>query len=152
MNPIMNMKINKMDNTMTAIVSAIMIGIGLVNGFIMSDLIEKGYINKLHRALDKAADTMIEKDQQIDELKDELEKEKSLNSELLKKLSYEKQRNVDILASVQSVVSEYDECLPRLTPPGGPLKRSRRCFESDSESESGFEQPTSPNVCSDNMD
>jgi len=142
------MKINKvnMDNTMTAIISAIMIGIGFVNGFVMSDLLDTSYINKLREALNRAADAMLEKDQQIDELKEQLEKEKDLNIELIKALSDEKQKNVDILESVQNVVTEYDSCLPRLDPPRGPLKRSRRCFESDSESEVEFVLPTSPDA------
>lgn len=147
----MNMKINKMDNTMTAIISAIMIALGFTNGLIVSDLVNAIYINKLQGALDRAADTMFEKDQQIDELKKKLEQEKDLNLNLIQKLSDEKQRNTDILASVQNVVEVYDECLPRvIEAPRGPLKRSRACMESDSEPE--FEQPISPEPVSYNKD
>jgi hypothetical protein len=142
----MNMKIKKtnMDNTMTSIVSLVMIMIGFTNGIIISDILKSTRIYKLQEALDRSVDAMFEKDQQIDELKEQLENEKDLNIELIKKLDYEKQKCSDILKSVQTVVSTYDECLPRLDPPGGPLKRSRRCLESESDIDIEFVPPTSP--------
>jgi hypothetical protein len=147
MNQTMNMKIRKanMDNTMTAIVSSIMIAFGFVSGLIISDLLNTESLNKLHNALNQAADKMFKKDQQIDELKEALEKEKDLNLELIECLAREKQKSLDILESVQNVVDEYDVCLPRIVePPRGPLKRSRACMESESDSEDGFVCPTSP--------
>lgn len=138
------MKINKMDNNMTAIVSVMMITLGFVNGLIITSVYNSVYVDKLHNALNQATDTMFEKDQQIDKLKEDLENEKDLNIDLIKKLSYEKQRCADILESVKTVVSDYDSCLPRIDAPRGPLKRSRRCLEIDTESDSEFVPPTSP--------
>ena len=142
------MKINKMDNTMTSIVSAIMILIGFTNGIVISDILKSSRVYKLQEALNTAADIMLEKDQQIDELNEELEREKDLNIELVKKLAHEKQKIVDILESVKTVVEDYDSHLPRLSPPGGPLKRSRRCLESDTDSDVEFVYPTSPDPVS----
>lgn len=141
----MNTKI-KMDNTMAAIVSAIMMAIGFVNGFVISDLFEMSHTNKIQNALNRAAELMLEKDQQIDELKEELEKEKDLNIELVKKLADEKQKVTDILDSVKTVVTDYDSCVPRIDAPKGPLKRSRRWLECDSDSDIEFVPPTSPDA------
>jgi hypothetical protein len=151
MKQIMNTKIRKanMDNTMTAIVSSIMIAFGFVTGLIVSDLLNAERINKLQNTLNRAADIVFEKDQQNDELKVKLTNECKANVELLDCLAREKQKSLDILASVRNVVDEYDVCLPRiLEAPKGPLKRSRACMESDSET--GDEYPMSPdvNLCS----
>ncbi len=141
------MKIRKanMDNTMTAIVSSIMIAFGFMTGLIVSDLLNTERINKLQNTLNRATDIVFEKDQQNDELRVKLMNECKANVELLDCLAREKQKSLDILASVQNVVDEYDVCLPRIMePPRGPLKRSRACMESESDSEDGFVCPTSP--------
>lgn len=133
-----------MDNAMTAIISTIMITFGFVTGLIVSDLLHVEYINKLRKTLVNTVDTMFEKDQEIDDLKKKLEQEKDLNLELIQCLANEKQKSLDILASVKDVVEEYDDRLPRvMEPPRGPLKRSRACME-ESDSECEFECPISP--------
>lgn len=135
-----------MDNTMTAVISTIMITFGFVTGLIVSDLLHIEYIGKLRKTIANAVDIMLEKDQEIDDLKLKLDQEKDLNLELIECLAREKQRTLDVLASVKGVVDEYDECLPRvLEPPRGPLKRSRACME-DSDSEDENEYPISPDL------
>lgn len=129
---------------MTAVISTIMITFGFVTGLIVSDLLHTEYIDRLRKTLNRTIDTMLDKDQQIDDLKTKLEQEKDLNLELIELLSREKQKSLDILTSVKSVVDDYDDHLPRvIEPPKGPLKRSRACME-DSESECDFECPISP--------
>lgn len=109
---------------MTAVVSALMIALGFVNGFIVASLFKVQEVEKLRGLLDQAVDLQLEADQRIDELETELELEKFQKDELV-----EQMRRVLIPHT-------------RLPAPVGPIERSRACSDSDSECE--FKCPCSP--------
>ena len=109
---------------MAAIVSALMITLGLVNGMILTRLFVSDEIAKLKKLLNDAVDLQLEADQRIDELENELEFEKLQKDELV-----EQMRRLLVPHT-------------RLPPPVGPIERSRACSNSDSECE--FKCPCSP--------
>ncbi len=113
-----------MDNNMTAVVSAVMIALGFVQGFMIAQLFAAQEIGKMRRLLNEAVDLQLESDQRIDELETELELEKLQKDQLV-----EQMRRVIIPHT-------------RLPPPEGPLERSQACSDSDSECE--FKCPCSP--------
>lgn len=113
---------------MTAIVSVMMIALGFIQGHIMTKMIEESHVKKLEQKLEEAVDTVFQKDLEIDELIEELTKEKE-----------SKQQLIDQLRCLTNVYSS----LP--PPEERPLKRSRAYLESDSEQEE-LDLPISPNV------
>jgi hypothetical protein len=113
-----------MDNNMSAIVSVIMIGIGFLNGMIVATLLDKYEIGKTEKRLEKVLDEKFELEQQIDELKEEIESERQQKDELVSKLNMLVRQHI------------------RLPPPEGPLERSRVCsFDSEDQD---FDCPISP--------
>ena len=113
------------NNGMTAIISAIMIGLGFINGMIVSTLLDKAEVCTLHCQLLKEKQKTAQLENTIGDLEDEMED-----------LKAEKDR---IIRSLTALVAEAQP----LPPPGGPLTRS--VVESDSEDEE-FECPISPDV------
>lgn len=122
----MNTK-TKMDNNMTAIVSIIMIGLGFMNGMIVTTLLDRVQVEKTNGRLQKILDDKFELEQDLDELRDELAQERR-----------EKQH---ILAKLNSIVRQYTE----LPPPEGPIQRSQACSEATSDDDE-FPNPASPDV------
>ena len=120
------MKSNKMDNNgMTAIVAAIMVGLGFMNGMIVSTLLDKVELHALHCELRKEKQKTAHLQNTIDDLEDDMAELKAEKEQILRSLT-------NIVAQSQP-----------LPPPIGPLQRSTG--ESDSEDES-FECPISPEV------
>ena len=120
-----------MDNNMTAIVSAIMITLGFVNGMLVATMIEKSYSVKIKHLLNKAIDRKFEADQMIDELQKQLDEEKQEKDKLVEQL--------------RALVRNYE----RILPPEGPLERSKYYCDSDSEDET-FPNPASPDALQSN--
>jgi hypothetical protein len=116
-----------MDNNMAAVVSAMMIALGFVNGMLVCSFINSFRTAHLNSMLDKAIDLKFDADKRIDDLEHELSQEKK-----------EKKR---LLSALRTVVSEYSD----LPPPEGPAVRSNHYCESDSE-DGDFECPTSPDL------
>ena len=123
----MTRKSNTMDNNMTAIVSAIMITIGFVNGMLVATMIEKSYSEKTKHLLNKAIDRKFECDQMIDELNNQLAEEKQQKDRLVEQL--------------RALVRNYE----RILPPEGPLERGTCYCDSESEDET-FPNPASPDA------
>ena len=120
------MKSNKMDNNgMTAIIAAIMVGLGFMNGMIVSTLLDKVEVHALHCELRKEKQKTAHLQNTIDDLEDDMAE-----------LKAEKEQ---ILRSLRDITEQY----PHLPAPEGPLQRSEG--NSDSEDES-FECPISPEV------
>ncbi len=118
-----------MDNNMTAIVSAIMITLGFMNGMIVATMVQKSHSAKLRYLLEKAIDRKFESDQMIDELH--------------KKLDEEKQEKDKLVEQLRGLIRSYE----RILPPEGPLERSKCMCESDCESdEEEFPNPASPDA------
>lgn len=109
---------------MSAIVSAMMLAIGFLNGAIVATAL---HTYRTQHILDKAVDDKFEADQRIDELEQQLEAEK--------------QEKADILNHLRHVVGYYSD----LPAPTGPVTRSENCCESEDE-ECDFECPTSPDL------
>ena len=114
-----------MDNNMTAIISVIMIGLGFVNGMIVSTLLDRAEVSTLNCQLLKEQQKSSSLQDTIDDLEDELIE-----------LKAEKER---ILRSLTAIVTE-SRGLPR---PEGPLHRSEVEFDSEDET---FECPISPSA------
>jgi hypothetical protein len=119
------MIVSKMDNNMTAIVSLIMLGLGFVNGMIVTTLLDKLEVAKASARVQKVLDDKFDLEQEVDELREELELERRAKNHILEKLN--------------SIVSQYQP-LPR---PQGPIQRSCLNPESDSEDDD-FNCPVSP--------
>lgn len=115
----------KMDNNMTAIISLIMIGLGFLNGMIVATLLDKYEIEKINRRLMKVLDAKFETEQQLDDVREELEKER-----------HEKDQ---ILTRMISIIRQN----MRLPPPEGPLTRSQAISDTDSDDDD-FPNPASP--------
>lgn len=116
-----------MDNNMTAIVCTIMIGLGFLNGMMVTTLLDKFQIEKTSTRLQKLLDSKFELEQDLDELREELENERR-----------EKEQ---ILAKLNSIVRQFTP----LPPPEGPIQRSQACSETSSDDEE-FPNPASPDV------
>jgi biopolymer transport protein ExbB/TolQ len=121
------MIVSKMDNNMTAIVSLIMLGLGFVNGMIVTTLLDKLEVAKASARVQKVLDDKFDLEQEVDELREELELERRVKNHILEKLN--------------SIVRQHQE----LPPPQGPIQRSCLNPESDSDSEEDdFNCPVSP--------
>lgn len=116
-----------MDNNMTAIICAIMITLGFVNGMTVTTLIDKHDIEKTNKRLGKILDAKFELELELDELREELEQERR-----------EKEQ---ILAKLNSIVRQYTP----LPPPEGPLQRSQACSDASSDDDE-FPNPASPDA------
>lgn len=125
------MLIKKMDNNMTAIVSVIMLGLGFINGMVISTLIDKYEVGRMSFLLLKSDDKIAKLEKQIDDLKYDLEYETDAKEELLSKMN--------------SLIREYTS----LPPPPGPLERSQVC---NGEDDMDAEHPTSPDLNPNNKD
>jgi hypothetical protein len=110
-------------NGMTAIISVIMIGLGFINGMIVSTLLDKAEVCTLHCQLLKEKQTSTRLQDTIDDLEEDIVD-----------LKAEKER---ILRSIAEIVHQSRH----LPAPQGPLERST--VEPDSEDEE-FECPISP--------
>jgi hypothetical protein len=113
-----------MDNSMIAVVSTIMIGLGFLNGMMVTTLLDKYQLSEMHTRTEKVEQENNRLQRKISFLEDELEDERAEKEELLQKLN--------------SVVRQFS----RLPPPDGPLHRSQACSEANSSDE--FTCPTSP--------
>lgn len=116
-----------MDNSMAAILSTIMIGLGFLNGMMVTTLLDKFQIEKTSTRLQKLLDSKFELEQELDEVKEDLARER-----------HEKEQ---ILAKLNSIVRQFTP----LPPPEGPLERSQACSDVSSDDE-GFPNPASPDV------
>jgi hypothetical protein len=114
-----------MDNNMTAIISVIMIGLGFVNGMIVSTLLDKAEVSTLNCQLLREKQKSTNLQDTIDDLEDELVELKAEKEQILRSLTEIVHR------------SRY------LPPPQGPLERST--VEPESEDET-FECPISPSA------
>lgn len=121
-----------MDNNMTAIVSAIMIALGFMNGMMVMSFIDATHSAKLKYILSKAIDQKFESDQLIDELQ--------------KQLADEKQEKDKLVEQLRGLVKTYE----RMAPPQGPLERSKCVCVSDSDSDDEFPNPASPDAQTNN--
>lgn len=113
---------------MTAIVSAIMITLGFVNGMMIMSLIDTAYSAKLKNLLNKAIDRKFEADQMIDELQ--------------KQLADEKQEKDKLVEQLRGIVKTHE----RIVPPEGPLERSKCVYEDSDSDDEEFPNPASPDV------
>jgi hypothetical protein len=116
-----------MDNNMSAIISAIMLTLGFVNGIVVMTIVDTYYSDKLKTRLEQVLDAKFETEKKVDRLRVELAEARLEKANLLVKLN--------------SIVTEY----AGLPPPEGPIERSRACSDSDSEDEE-FNCPTSPDA------
>lgn len=114
-----------MDNNMTAIVSVIMIGLGFLNGMIVTTLLDKHEIIELHARVEKAEEENKRLQKKIKNLEEDLEDEQEDKEDLLNQL--------------KGLLSKH----MNLPPPTGPLQRSQACSD---EMEEGEHFPTSPDV------
>jgi hypothetical protein len=79
--------IKNMDNNMTAIVCAIMIGLGFVNGITVTRLMDLGRTEKLYDRIRKDEETLNRLQETIDALEDELDTARIEKNELLNELN-----------------------------------------------------------------
>lgn len=119
---------------MSAIVSAIMITLGFVNGMMVMSIVDAAHSAKLKYVLSKAIDQKFESDQLIDELQ--------------KQLAEEKQEKDKLVEQLRGLVKTYE----RMVPPQGPLERSNCVCVSDSDTDDDFPNPASPDVRSNSKD
>lgn len=112
---------------MTAIVCTIMIMLGFLNGMTVTTLIDKYDIEKMNKRLAKVLDDKFDLERDMDDLLDELGRERR-----------EKEQ---ILAKLNSIVRQFGP----LPPPEGPLQRSQACSDATSDDEE-FPNPASPDV------
>lgn len=121
-----------MDNNMTAIVSVLMLGIGFLNGMIVTTLLDRNDVEKVYSRVKQVLSDKFELEQEVDSLREELAKERLEKEQLVSKLS--------------ALVNQHT----RLPPPSGPLERSRACSDTSSDNESSI--PTSPDGVQNNKD
>lgn len=114
---------------MTAILSVIMIGLGFMNGMIVTAALDKYEMTKLNARLADSFEDQIILERRILRLKEELDNERDEKETLLTK--------------IRTVLFEHTI----LPPPEGPIQRSDACCNSDSHSDDDdFTCPTSPDV------
>lgn len=75
-----------MDNNMTAVVSAIMIGFGFLNGLAVASLLERGHSGKVQTMLATAMEKKFELEKQVREIQDALYEERRMQFNLVSKL------------------------------------------------------------------
>lgn len=117
-----------MDNTMMATISLLNTLLGFISGIAFAKVLYFSERAKLQKTLDDAIDDKFETDLLVDELREELENERTEKAELVNELN--------------SLVNRFSYLPP---PDERPLKRSRVCTESDSEDEE-IKLPTSPKL------
>lgn len=118
---------------MTAIVSVLMLGLGFLNGMIVTTILDKHELEKVYQRVKRILNDKFELEHQVDELKEELAKERSEKDQLISKL--------------KSLIGQYTH----LTAPEGPLERSNQYSDSESEDED-FPNPASPDAAQSNKD
>lgn len=121
-----------MDNTMTAVISSIMMGLGFICGMFVSSLIDMEDMAKLQLRVAIVKTENAKLSAEVNYLNTELDKERLEKEDLVKKL--------------EDLVRPYI----RLPPPTGPLERCEGCSDTDSEDE--FDCPISPDPVSYNKD
>lgn len=115
-----------MDNNMTAIVSVLMIALGVMNGLSIASLFSSEKIATLNNIISEGLDKQFNLELRIDELEKELSEERNNKQQLISQL--------------QKLVGRH-ETLP---PPERPIKRSRYFEEDDEDDED--EYPISPDL------
>jgi hypothetical protein len=114
-----------MDNNMTAIVSVLMIGVGFINGMIMSTLLDKSEADELHRQLLKERQKSASLQGTIEDLEEAVETLERDNAQIIR------------------VLSTIVDRSRGLAPPEGPLDRSSAELGPQDEE---FCCPTSPDA------
>lgn len=71
---------------MTAVISAIMIGFGFLNGLAVASLLERGYTSKIQTMLTTAMEKKFELEKQVRTISDALEEERMSKEKLLESL------------------------------------------------------------------
>ena len=118
---------------MAAVISLVMMGLGFMNGMVITTLIERNESARLNALLEKTLEQKFNLEKELDSLKEELEYERDEKDELVSKLG--------------SLVRQYSN----LPPPCEKLERCELYYDSDSDDEE-FECPTSPTEKLDNKD
>lgn len=75
-----------MDNNMTAVVSAIMIGFGFLNGLAVASLLENGHSGKIQTMLNTAMEKKFELEKQVRTISDALEEERISKDDIMTNL------------------------------------------------------------------
>jgi hypothetical protein len=108
---------------MTAVISLLMMGLGFLNGMIITTILDKSETGKINARLEKVLDQKFKLEKEVEDLKEELE--------------YERYEKDEVVARLRSIVRQYGN----LPPPCERLERSGLYADSE---DGEFDCPISP--------